>query len=229
LQVATPTGSGKDLLPLAVAQLLKGTSVVFVPFTHLLEGVVAYVGTFGGVGEKFDTARVHNDSAADVVVCSYELAEKAVTLIQNLENRGCLAGIFFNEAHVLDPTLVSYRNFAPVRDMFGNLYRHGVKATVVYMSATLRHPARVLNFCGLSSEMDFTFCKSPMRDNLRFESRLLKGNTSDESHKNIINAAVAAIKSHAADKRVVIFVMFKCVCFLLRNPKLRMRLIKTQV
>jgi hypothetical protein len=32
LQVATPTGSGKDLLPLAVSHLLKGTSVVFVPF-----------------------------------------------------------------------------------------------------------------------------------------------------------------------------------------------------
>lgn len=109
--VITPTGSGKDLLPLALARALKGTSVLFVPFKHLVDSAVAYTRQFGGVAETFDTARVHNNSAADVVVCSFEHAEKAVCLLRNLFCENRLAGVIKNEAHVLARSLVSFRDF----------------------------------------------------------------------------------------------------------------------
>jgi hypothetical protein len=47
-----------------------------------------------------------------------------ITLIQNLHARQKLAGIFFNEAHQSNPSLVSFRSFAPVnKDEFNTLSR----------------------------------------------------------------------------------------------------------
>jgi superfamily II DNA helicase RecQ len=166
------------------------------------------VTTFGGTAEKFESARVTNDSAAHVVVCSYELAEQASLLIENLEGRGCLAGIFFNEAHQLDPSLVDFRDFDPVQNMFKNITAQGVKTTTIFMTATLRHPQNILNFCGLSKDDVTYYCITPIRDNLKFSVHLLKGTTKNESHKNIMNAVVEAIKTHANTKRTVIFVMY---------------------
>jgi superfamily II DNA helicase RecQ len=175
---------------------------------HLLDSVIRYVTEFGGSAEAFESARVTNDSAAHVVVCSYELAEQAYLLIENLENRGCLAGIFFNEAHQLDPSLVDFRDFDPVQNMFKNIAAQGVKTTTIFMTATLRHPEKILNFCGLPKDDVTYYCTTPMRDNLKFSVQLLKGSTKSESHKNIMEAIVEAIKKHANTKRTVIFVMY---------------------
>jgi hypothetical protein len=155
--IVIPTGAGKDLLPLALAHCCKGTSVLFVPYVHLLESSAKYAVHFGGTAELYESARIHHNSAADVVICSYEHAENAITLIQNLTSRQQLVGIFFNEAQELDPSLVSYRSFDPVSKMFALLSFHRVHVPVIFMTATMRHPERILAFCGLRPIMDEEF------------------------------------------------------------------------
>lgn len=44
-------------------------------FRHLLESSAKYAVQFGGIAELYESARIHHNSAADVVICSYELAE----------------------------------------------------------------------------------------------------------------------------------------------------------
>ena len=48
-----------------------------------MEGTVRYVEAFGGTAETFETARIHNNSAAHVVMCSYEHAEKVLDCVSN--------------------------------------------------------------------------------------------------------------------------------------------------
>jgi hypothetical protein len=207
--VITPTSSGKDLLPLALARALKGTSVMFVPFTHLVESAVAYTRDIGGVAETFDTARVHAMSAADVVICSFEHAQTAVPLMRNLYSLHRLAGVIVNEAHVLDRSLVTFRDFECVSKMFGLLTQHKVAAVAVFMSATLRHSRKILEFCGLPGRLDSYLAMSPIRANVSFVFQLLKGSESFASHKAIMAAAFKLIDEHAPDKRVCLFVMYK--------------------
>jgi superfamily II DNA helicase RecQ len=79
----------------------------------------------------------------------------------------------------------------------------------VFMSATMRHPENILEFCGLPFGMDAQLRMSPMRDNLELQVQLLKGSSSKVSHQNIIDAAVQAIKTTAPSGRAVVFVMYK--------------------
>lgn len=130
-------------------------------------------------------------------------------LIQTLASRQQLAGIFFNEAHELDPSLVSWRSFDPVCKMFGLLSFHKLAVPVIFMTATLRHPERILEFCGLRTIMDEQLFVSPMRENLDFELQCLKGEYSIESHNNIMTAAIAAINQNAPVNRAIIFVMYR--------------------
>lgn len=130
-------------------------------------------------------------------------------MIKNLASRQRLAGIFFNEAQELDPSLVNFRSFDPIPKMFGLLSRHNIIVPAIFMTATMRHPDRILEFCGLRPIMDEGLFESPMRENLNFELQFLKGSRNLESHKNIMTAAVAAIKKHAPVNRVIVFVMYK--------------------
>jgi hypothetical protein len=99
--IVAPTSAGKDLLPLALARYCRGTSVVFVPHVcvypplltitpsysccrHLLESAAKEARQFGGTAEPFDDARMFNNSAADVVVCSYEHASQVCTCVCRL-------------------------------------------------------------------------------------------------------------------------------------------------
>jgi superfamily II DNA helicase RecQ len=93
--------------------------------------------------------------------------------------------------------------------MFALLSQHQVRTTVLFMSATMRHPERILNYCGLGDTLDALLMQSPMRDNLRFELQLQQGNCARDSHQNIMIAAIAAIQKHALKCRTVIFVMYK--------------------
>jgi superfamily II DNA helicase RecQ len=122
-----------------------------------------------------------------------------------------LSAIVFNEAHNLDRSVVSFRSFEPVRNMFGILAQSSipVHCPAIFMSATMRHPDNILDFCGLPSSMDAQLTMSPMRDNLEFQLQLLQGSSSGVSHQNIIGAAVQAIKTKAACGRAVVFVMYK--------------------
>ena len=208
--IAIPTGAGKDLLPLALSHAVKGTAVEFVPYVHLLGSTVEYVHQFEGTAELFENVRATNDSAANVVVCSYEHAESATALIRNLDSAGRLAGVIFNEGHVLDPSLCGdFRTFTPVNKMFQNLAQFNTNCTAIFMSATMRHPERVLGFCGLCDPMDAAVVTSPMRPTLKFQLRMLKGDRSVESNQNIMAAAVEEIANHAANSRTICFVMFK--------------------
>jgi hypothetical protein len=197
------------LLPLTLARALKVTSVEFVPFTHLVESAVAYTREFGGVAETFDTARVLVMPAAGVVVCSFEHAEKAVPLMRNLFSQHRLAGVIINEAHVLHRNLVTFRDFECGSKMFGLLTQQKVAALAVFMSATLRHSRKILEFCGIPGRLDSYLAMSPIRANVSFVFQLLKGSESLASHKAIMAAAFKLIDEHAPDKRVVMFVMYK--------------------
>ncbi len=164
---------------------------------------------FGGSAEKFVSTRGANNSAAHVVVCSYEHAADACLLIQNLYEGRRLSGIFFNEAHQLNPWLVDFRDFDPVPELLSLLTGHNVVTSIIFMTATLRHPERILEFCGLSKSEVTYYCLPPIRDNVKFEVQLLNGSTRDESNKKIMATVVAAIKMHAQNERAVIFVMYK--------------------
>ncbi len=134
---------------------------------------------------------------------------QAVTMMQNLATRDGLSAIVFNEAHNLDRSVVSFRSFEPVRNMFGLLVQSNICCPVMFMSATMRHPENILDFCGLHAIMDAQFTMSPMRDNLEFQVRLLQGSSSNVSRQNIINAAIQSIETKAATDRAVVFVMYK--------------------
>lgn len=60
-------------------------------FSHLLDGVVSYMTEFGGSAEKFVSTRGVDNSAAHVIVCSYEHAADACSLIQTLNGSGRIA------------------------------------------------------------------------------------------------------------------------------------------
>jgi hypothetical protein len=70
--IVLPTGSGKDLLPMALARLNKGTSVVFLPYRACIEDSMTYANNRNCSYEKFTTAM--KDTAANLVFCGYEQA-----------------------------------------------------------------------------------------------------------------------------------------------------------
>jgi hypothetical protein len=170
--IVTPTGSGKDLLPLAWSMKTGGTTIAFVPYKHLVTGLAAYITEFGGTAETFQSIseQGHNDSAANVVICAYEHAEKVVLLAQNLDKRNQLAGLWFNEFQVLDDKLdASYRHFGRIPVMFGLLARQKVSTVAVFMSATSRRAKRILEFCGLEPQINDELVESPIRNNLSYD------------------------------------------------------------
>lgn len=66
--IVTPTSSGKDMLPLALAVFRRQVSVMFVPFKHLYDKT--YADNVGCVSEVFRTG-VEN-TAANLLMCAYE-------------------------------------------------------------------------------------------------------------------------------------------------------------
>ena len=209
--IVTPTGSGKDLLPLAWSMKTGGTAIAFVPYKHLVTGLAAYITEFSGTAETFQSIsdQGHNDSAANVVICAYEHAEKVVLLAQNLDKRNQLAGLWFNEFQVLDDKLdASYRHFGGIPVMFGLLARHKVSTVAVFMSATSRRAKRILAYCGLEPQFNDELVKSPIRDNLSYDVHLLEGRTKDASHASIMKKVVELINTHAKTARAVVFCMY---------------------
>lgn len=104
----------------------------------------------------------------------------------------------------------SFRNFDGFERFFAKLTQANVISPVVFLTATLMEPATVLLACGLPAPFDEAFFMSPMRKNLSFKLMFLKdGTTNHTSHRLIMQNSVAAIKQHAPNQRVLIFVMFK--------------------
>ncbi len=178
--IVIPTGAGKDLLPLGWSFFMSGVSIMFVPFKHLAEDASQYCRQFNGKAEVFD--RSMTNTAANLVLCAYEQASYVVPLVQNLAASRRLAGTFVNECQVLalDST---WREFEPMSEFFGLLTSHSIVCTVVFMTATLRHPDTVLEFCGLSSSFDTELFVSPMRQNLTFQQLFFSEGVDSESSR----------------------------------------------
>lgn len=103
--IQAPTGVGKDLIPFAVAVITQKAQFVFVPYVPLVAMIVSEGSKYGCCVVKFTdigkTISLQSAAAtADVIVCSYEHAPRAVRLAQELHLRDRLGWCFFNEAHV---------------------------------------------------------------------------------------------------------------------------------
>ncbi len=104
----------------------------------------------------------------------------------------------------------SFRNFDGFQTFFAKLTQANVMSPVVFLTATLMEPEKVLLACGLPVLFDEAFYMSPMRKNLSFKLMFFNdGTTAVTSHRLIMQNSVAAIKQHAPHQRVLIFVMFK--------------------
>jgi hypothetical protein len=211
--VVTPTGSGKDMLPLVWARMLKAVSIIYVPYKHLVETVQQDALKAGFRVEKFVDVKGTNNSNADAVVCAYEHAPATTSLIQNLNKDQRLAGLFKNEAHVMDDKLDGgYREFKGTHKLMGILVERGVNCLVVLMSATLRRPNVVLEACGLRAQFDKGHFLTPMRRNLQFQLKMVDGTSEHDSHRNIMNVIVETIRQLAPSERVCVFVMCSSRC-----------------
>ena len=103
--IQAPTGVGKDLIPFAVAVITQKAQFVFVPYVALIAMIVSEGSKYGCCVVKFtDIGKAISlqtaAATADVIVCSYEHAPRALRLAQELHLRDRLGWCFFNEAHV---------------------------------------------------------------------------------------------------------------------------------
>jgi len=101
--VQAPTSMGKDLLPFALAVHCGKAQLVFVPFVALVDGIVRDGSRYSGKVVKLSdigkTITIETAAAtADIIVCSYEHAQRALRLVQELQARERL-GKVLGSAH----------------------------------------------------------------------------------------------------------------------------------
>lgn len=90
--IQAPTSMGKDLLPFALAAHSGKAQLVFVPFVALGDHIVydgqGYASKVVKLSEIGKTVTLETAAAtADVIVCSYEQAQRALRLVQELQLR----------------------------------------------------------------------------------------------------------------------------------------------
>lgn len=90
--IQAPTSMGKDLLPFALAAHSGKAQLVFVPFVALGDHIVfdgqGYASKVVKLAEIGKTVTLETAAAnADVIVCSYEHAQRALRLVQELQLR----------------------------------------------------------------------------------------------------------------------------------------------
>ena len=134
--IQAPTSMGKDLLPFALSVVTKKAQLVFVPFVALIENIIHEGSKFRCNVVKFSDVHKTIDiptaaASADIIVCSYEHAGKAVRLAQELASRGRLGWCFFNEAHVIELDS-SWRDFSSLSEICSHCPQ------VCCMSATIQ-------------------------------------------------------------------------------------------
>jgi hypothetical protein len=119
--VQAPTGMGKDMLPFALAVATNKAQLMFVPFVALIENIIhegskfrCNVVKFADIGRTIDIPTAA--ATADIVVCSYEHASRAIRLSQELLSRGRLGWLFINEAHVVELD-GAYRDFSSLHEI----------------------------------------------------------------------------------------------------------------
>jgi hypothetical protein len=96
--VQGPTSMGKDLLPFALNILTRKTQIVFVPFVALVESVVqegikynCKVIRFSDIGKTVTMSTAC--ATADVIVFSYEHAQRAIRIAHELISRDRLGNV----------------------------------------------------------------------------------------------------------------------------------------
>jgi superfamily II DNA helicase RecQ len=112
---------GKDMLPFALAVATNKAQLMFVPFVALIENIIhegskfrCNVVKFADIGRTIDIPTAA--ATADIVVCSYEHASRAIRLSQELLSRGRLGWLFINEAHVVELD-GAYRDFSSLHEI----------------------------------------------------------------------------------------------------------------
>jgi superfamily II DNA helicase RecQ len=155
-----PTSMGKDLVPFALAVATGKAQLMFVPYVALIESTIKEGSKFGcrviklaDIGRSIDLATAA--ASADIIICSYEHAVRAIRVAQELLARQRLGWCFWNEAHVmiLDG---DYRDFSTVNEISAHC------AQVCCMSATIQPQytdslASKLGRTGFSTSMFATF------------------------------------------------------------------------
>jgi superfamily II DNA helicase RecQ len=197
--IQAPTSMGKDLLPFALAVATKKAQLMFVPFKALIENTLNEGATFGckvitfsDIGKTITIATAA--ATADVIVCSYEHAERAVRITQELLTRQRLGWLFLNEVHVIQLD-GDYRDFGSIHEICAQCPQ------ICCMTATLQHQyvsslAAKLGRTGFSKSMFIP----PTRPKLAMMMKI----TSD-SRLWIAQQLVA----QPADQRAIVFCLFK--------------------
>lgn len=104
----------------------------------------------------------------------------------------------------------SWRNFAGMKYVFQGCTRLGIWCAVVFMTATLKRPEKVLEFCGFRFPFDESLIVSPMRNNLSITLKCHpEGSSEQTSVKAMFKSACEFIDRVAPDQRVLIFVLYK--------------------
>jgi hypothetical protein len=103
--IQAPTSVGKDLIPFAMAVHTKKAQLIFVPYVALVSMIFSEGLKYGCRVVKFtdigkNTTLQTAAATADVIVFSYEHAPRAIRVAQELQLRGRLGWVFWNEAHV---------------------------------------------------------------------------------------------------------------------------------
>ena len=155
-----PTSMGKDLLPFAMAVATGKAQLMFVPYVALIENTIKEGSKFGcrviklaDIGRSIDLATAA--ASADIIICSYEHAVRAIRVAQELLARQRLGWCFWNEAHVMVLD-ADYRDFSTVNEISAHC------AQVCCMSATIQPQytdslASKLGRTGFSTSMFATF------------------------------------------------------------------------
>lgn len=96
-----PTSMGKDMLPFMMAVTTRKAQIMFVPFVALFENALIEGQKYGCNVVKFSdigkSITIETAAAtADIIVCSYEHAKRAVRVVQELSTRQRLGQLLIN-------------------------------------------------------------------------------------------------------------------------------------
>jgi hypothetical protein len=194
-----PTSMGKDLLPFALAVATKKAQLMFVPYVALIENTLNEGARYGCKVIKFaeigKTITIATAAAtADVIICSYEHAQRAVRITQELLTRQRLGWCFFNEVHVIQLD-GDFRDFGSIHEICAQCPH------ICCMTATLQHQY----VASLAAKLGRTgFSKSMFIPPARPRLALMMKVTSD-SRLWIAQQLVA----QPADQRAIVFCLFK--------------------
>lgn len=196
-----PTSMGKDLLPFAMAVATGKAQLMFVPYVALIDNAMKEGSKFGckvvklaDIGRSIDIATAA--ATADIIICSYEHAVRAIRVAQELLTRQRLGWCFWNEAHVISLD-GDFRDFSTLNELSAHC------AQVCCMTATLQ-PQHLTTLASKLGRNDFSTSMfvPPNRPGLVM---LLKLTTDSKSW------IVQQLKAQPKHQKAIVFCLFKKV------------------